>query len=563
MKVEFISVQNLQTMQPESTASTRPMRSCKTHSSVMKLSKAAPKNQQKTTARVSKQKAGTKAKQQRINCDTCNVSFSTKKSYELHNKNYHSGKDDVCDQSLDNADIRLNRVRRHDVKAEESERYQCNICQVCFADLNELDSHVRQHFNLDIRYKCNVCDNSFFDVDHLVKHTDTVHGPTNITFNCYVCGNLFTSVDAFVKHDHEHKKLSSDLNCSECGETFSSLISLNLHKKSHTLPRTQPYACQKCSLRFSRSEDLHNHIRVHDGKAIYCCSLCDRMFAHSKNLTNHIHKSHKSSFAADEMDLIDFVVEAEVTAQLERKKLENVLVTNDNVQVDGDVFKLNVIELVSKYTKKEIPSTTHPCLTLLSTDPAVSSMTRKFTNFYRKYRCPFCELVFVKAKTLEIHCKRNHFGNYTLDQLKDIQKSADQNSTESLPRAILNCRLNVNEKHECPSCNQMYGSRQELIGHLKVDHNGNTPYKCVECSETFTTSNALAVHVLNHPDKRHECKFCGLTFMNLYSLGKHTKRHEGPNTETCPICNIPYREKKDLVKHMRIHADGKVSKLSI
>lgn len=33
----------------------------------------------------------------------------------------------------------------------------------------------------------------------------------------------------------------------------------------------------------------------------------------------------------------------------------------------------------------------------------------------------------------------------------------------------------------------------------------------------------------------------------------------GPNTESCSICNIPYREKKDLVKHMRIHADGKVN----
>lgn len=165
MKVEFISVENLRTMQPESTTNTRPMRSCKTP---LSSAETTPKIQPKTTTG-SKQKTGTKAKQQRINCDTCKLSFPTKKSYELHNKNYHSGKKgDVCDQSLDDTDNRLNRARRQDGKAEESERYQCNICQTCFADFNDLDSHVRQHFNLDIRYKCNSrhCEKSFRSISN-------------------------------------------------------------------------------------------------------------------------------------------------------------------------------------------------------------------------------------------------------------------------------------------------------------------------------------------------------------------------------------------------------------
>ncbi len=226
------------------------------------------------------------------------------------------------------------------------------------------------------------------------------------------------------------------------------------------------------------------------------------------------------------MDLIDFVVEAEVVAQMDQKKLEKVLEQN----ADGDVFHLNVIELVSKYTNKEIATMTPPSLQLLSIalPPFIPvNTTRKLTQLFRKYKCPLCELVFVKAKTLEIHCKRNHFGNYTLHQLKDIQSAVDRNPSHSFPRAILNSRLNVVQKHECPSCDQMYESRKELIEHVKVEHNGASPYKCGECSESFTTSNDLAVHVLYHPAKRHACKFCGLTFMNLYSLGKHTKRHEG------------------------------------
>ncbi|XP_037044633.1 zinc finger protein 271-like [Bradysia coprophila] len=559
MNVEFISVENIQPSQSETNLRcTRS--SAKNATSTMDSQKSS-----EITIEL-RQKADTKTKQRKFHCPVCKMSFTTKKACELHSANQHNGasdyKCDVCETTFDHIDKLSNHVRKHDRKTSESERYQCNICLQCFKVLSELESHVSQHFELDVRYKCTICENAFFDVDRLVKHTTSMHSNnSNISFDCYVCGNLFASTDEFVKHDHDHKTQSVSLNCSECGETFSSLLSLNSHRKTHTTPRTQPYACQKCTLRFSRSEDLHNHIRVHDGKSIYSCVLCDRMFAHSKNLTNHVHKSHQSCFAADEMDLIDFVVEAEVASQVDRNKMERIP-ENEDVQLDGDVFKLNVRELVTKYMNREIPSSVPSLRLLLFQRPPYipENTTRKLTELFRKYSCPLCDLVFVKAKTLEIHCKRNHYGKYTLDQLKDIQTTADRNSSESFARAILNTRITVLPKHECPSCNKMYESRQELIEHLNLDHNGNSPFKCAECVETFTKSNELAAHVLNHPVKRHECKYCRLTFMNLYSLGKHTKRHEGPNTETCSICNIPYREKKDLVKHMRIHADGKPHK---
>lgn len=526
MKVEFISVEN-QTIQVDSAYNTRLTKSCKTPLSapnLPKLSMSSADNMQPNKTTEPRQETDTKAKRRRLHCLVCKVSFPTKKAYELHKKNHLNSakyKCDVCQQSFNSIDKLAIHARSH------AGRYQCNMCQVCFTDVKDLDAHVLLHFDLDVRYKCGVCENSFFDLDHLVRHTDAVHSNTlNITFNCYVCGNLFASLHEFVKHDENHKKDSGVLHCSECGETFSTLVSLNLHRKIHAMPRTQPYACQKCSLRFSRSEDLHNHIRVHDGKSIYSCAICDRMFAHSKNLTNHVHKCHKTCFTADEMDLIDFVVEAEL---LERHNLDKV-VSGDNVpvQVEGDVFRLNVRELVTKYMEKETPASTHSTFPLIEPSLFIpTNVTRKFTDFLRKYKCPLCELIFVKAKTLEIHCKRNHFGNYTLEQLEDIRKTADRNTSQSYPKAILNSRPNIVQKHECPCCSQLYESRNELISHLKVDHNGDAPYKCVECSETFTASNSLADHVLNHPVSRHECKYCGLTFSNLYSLGKHTKRHEG------------------------------------
>ncbi|KAG4077423.1 hypothetical protein HA402_002850 [Bradysia odoriphaga] len=552
MNVEFISVENIQSSESETKLR------C-TRSSVRNPPAATDLQKSSEIDTEQKQKADNKTKQRKFHCPVCKLSFTTKKACELHSANQHNGaseyKCDVCEATFDHIDKLSSHVRKHDRKTSESERYQCNICLQCFKVLSELESHVNQHFELDVRYKCTICENAFFTVDRLVNHTTSVHSNnSNISFDCYVCGNLFASIDEFVKHDHDHKRQSVSLNCAECGETFSSLLSLNAHRKAHTTPRTQPYACQKCTLRFSRSEDLHNHIRVHDGKSIFSCALCDRMFAHSKNLTNHVHKCHRSCFAADEMDLIDFVVEAELASQMDRNKMERIP-ENGDVQLDGDVFKLNVRELVTKYMNREVPSSVPSLrLLLLQHSPYIpENTTRKLTGFFRKYSCPLCDLVFVKAKTLELHCKRNHYGNYTLDQLKDIQTTADRNSSESFARAILNTRVTVLPQHECPSCNKMHESRQELIEHLKVDHNGNSPFKCAECVETFTTSNELAAHVLNHPVKRHECKYCRLTFMNLYSLGKHTKRHEGERPYVCKICGKSFAHLTSIKKHNYVH----------
>lgn len=531
MNVEFISVENLQNVQSHSMAHISSSRASQLVTESTKISKLSEENIQSVTKTTQKTLKKPKV-QQRFSCPICKVPFQNKKLYELHkkiHKNNGKYKCDECQQSFHNIDQLSNHACKQEGKSRGQERYQCNICQVCFVDFSDLDSHVRLHFDSDIRYKCNICNTSVFDINHLVKHTSAAHiNTSNIKLNCCVCGNFFDSISEFVKHDQNHKRESGALNCTECGKTCSSLTTLKSHKKTHTMPRTQPYSCPKCSLRFSRSEDLHHHIRIHDGKSIYCCALCDRMFAHSKNLTNHIQKGHSSCFTVDELDIIDFVVEAEVAAQVDKRKKDEQF-SDHNVLVDGDVFKFNVRELVTKYVEKETLSlaTTLPLQSIQPSSFIGTNVNRKFINSFRKYKCPLCELIFVKAKTLEIHCKRNHHGNYTLEQLKDIQKTVDQNNCQLGPRAILNCRLNIANEHECPSCNHKFGSRQELISHLKSDHNGDEPYKCVECLETFATSNLLADHVLNHPDKRHVCKFCGLSFMNLYSLGKHTKRHEG------------------------------------
>ncbi|KAG7255082.1 hypothetical protein CRUP_017881 [Coryphaenoides rupestris] len=61
-------------------------------------------------------------------------------------------------------------------------------------------------------------------------------------------------------------------------------------RPSKTPPHERPYACpvDTCDRRFSRSDELTRHIRIHTGQKPFQCRICMRNFSRSDHLTTHI-----------------------------------------------------------------------------------------------------------------------------------------------------------------------------------------------------------------------------------------------------------------------------------
>lgn len=51
--------------------------------------------------------------------------------------------------------------------------------------------------------------------------------------------------------------------------------------------------CSKCDKRYSKQDDLKNHLHVHNGTTTYSCKTCEKTFRMLTNLKRHL-KTHNS-----------------------------------------------------------------------------------------------------------------------------------------------------------------------------------------------------------------------------------------------------------------------------
>ncbi|XP_034745725.1 early growth response protein 1-like [Etheostoma cragini] len=93
------------------------------------------------------------------------------------------------------------------------------------------------------------------------------------------------------------KAFSSQIQTqSQCPAFQAQPIKPNRIRKSPTSrpcktpPHERPYACPAdgCDRRFSRSDELTRHVRVHTGQRPFQCRICMRSFSRSDHLTTHI-----------------------------------------------------------------------------------------------------------------------------------------------------------------------------------------------------------------------------------------------------------------------------------
>ncbi|XP_035792214.1 zinc finger protein with KRAB and SCAN domains 3-like [Anopheles albimanus] len=108
-------------------------------------------------------------------------------------------------------------------------------------------------------------------------------------FVCELCGARFTLSENLTKHRRIHDD-DRRYECEHCGERFLHWAARRYHiARVHT--KEKRYACEHCGKRFRQSSHYIIHVRGHTGHLPYVCEQCSRGFKTAESLKLH-QKAH-------------------------------------------------------------------------------------------------------------------------------------------------------------------------------------------------------------------------------------------------------------------------------
>ena len=121
----------------------------------------------------------------------------------------------------------------------------------------------------------------------------------------------------------------------------------------------------------------------------------------------------------------------------------------------------------------------------------------------------------------------------------------------------------IREHHEninsvCDLDSEVLKNSRKLSGKLMNPISGEKPYKCNECSSSFTQKCNLRAHQRIHTgEKPFKCNECSISFSHKSDLSKHQRIHTGEKPFKCSECSLSFSQKSNLRRHQRVHTGEK------
>ncbi|BES97176.1 Alcohol dehydrogenase transcription factor Myb/SANT-like [Nesidiocoris tenuis] len=300
----------------------------------------------------------------------------------------------------------------------------------------------------------------------------------NYRWECTDCGKDLGSLKALrIHHSDEHHQPPS-FKCMECGQTFTIYRSFIRHVKIHNQPKR--FGCTKCGKKFAQKNILQSHMMLHTNLRPFACPHCDKSFRQQEALYAHM-KSH-----------LPKGVRSDVVCPVCRKRM----------------------------------SSTHR----LSTHLRTHSRSKDFT-------CTTCGTKFVSKATLEHHRLMHNEAkaNYCDLCAKTFQTVEQFNKHNVLIHPDV-------QFHQCHVCGKDFRDLASLRDHARC----HLAYICEYCGKGFRSKALLRVHLTQHSGRRpYRCTQCSRTFSNAANLNQHTRAQHGQvivmdNDPLAPVSLSPF-----------------------
>ena len=111
--------------------------------------------------------------------------------------------------------------------------------------------------------------------------------------------------------------------------------------------------------------------------------------------------------------------------------------------------------------------------------------------------------------------------------------------------------------YKCEQCSCSYSHKYDLTAHTRI-HTGKNLLKCEYCSKPFTCQQYLKRHIRTHTgEKPFECETCHRRFSQDINLITHRRIHTGEKPYECSTCHKRFSRDINLITHRRIHTGEK------
>ncbi|XP_034150049.1 PR domain zinc finger protein 10 [Esox lucius] len=115
---------------------------------------------------------------------------------------------------------------------------------------------------------------------------------------------------------------------------------------------------------------------------------------------------------------------------------------------------------------------------------------------------------------------------------------------------------------KCTHCGKAFRDKDKLEIHLRV-HGRDAYLSCNHCNKGFLSHGALEDHLLLHSEHRaYSCLFCTSTFDRLDLLKEHVGVHAVDGCFSCPSCKKIFTDFKQVKKHVRSFHSEKIFQCS-
>ncbi|XP_029302634.1 PR domain zinc finger protein 10 isoform X3 [Cottoperca gobio] len=112
---------------------------------------------------------------------------------------------------------------------------------------------------------------------------------------------------------------------------------------------------------------------------------------------------------------------------------------------------------------------------------------------------------------------------------------------------------------KCTHCGKAFRDKDKLDQHLRVHGRDAYAFSCHICSKSFMSDSSLEDHLLVHTDNRsYSCLLCPETFERLDLLKEHVVVHAVDGCFTCPSCKKTFTDFIQVKKHIRCFHSEKI-----